>query len=152
MKRVFALCLASLLISCGGNDKGVSVEELKRQITAAVNLENGVVKDFDNIKTGERYGLSINAIEEGFVYTNDEAVKKADEIIVIKAKNKKSLLEIERVLEREVTDISTAWEEEDYNEYKKTQRHILKSKGNYVMLAIADDNKEAEKVFDRLIY
>ena len=154
-KKIFKtnLYLLALILVCGCSqtENNVEMSKIEERITGEIKIENPIVTDLrGNREVSERYGLPLNKIEDGFVYTCSEHGKNADEIVIVKVKDKKSVVEVERALESEITGLTSAWEGADKTEYEKVQRHVLRSKGRYVMLAITSDNKKVEDVFKSL--
>lgn len=149
MATLFLAFIACVPCGCAQKEKNVDVEEIKEALVSGIQLESPQVTDLSGNKNeAERYGLPLGKIENGFAYVNEKTSDKADEIIVIKAKEKKNVNEIERALEAEITGLANAWEGTDKSEFEKVQKHILRSKGKYVLLAIGEENKRAEEIFN----
>jgi len=123
------------------------MERVKRE----AKLENAVTEDMKDYSVSGRYGISPDSIVEGLVYYSPGG-ESADRIIIIKAKDADSVGKIENALGREITRLTEAWEGrrdgDGKEQYKRLERHIIKTRGMYVILAVCGEPKEAVKIFD----
>ncbi len=74
----------------------------------------------------------------------------ANEIIIIKARDEANLKEAVADLEKRKAEIQGKWKDTTAPQYKAASNAIVKTKGNYAVLIVADSYAEAEKVFDSL--
>ncbi len=147
MKKLLILVLIFLLTACSNNTlPDLSSEYILSVINEKVTFDNPVQEDMKEQSVAERYGISPKNIENGVVYyTEDE--DKSDKIIIVKAASKDAVENIERALSSEIVGISDAWRD-DANEMDKIEKHIFKTKDIYVIMAISNDAKQIEKIFD----
>ena len=151
MKKIVWVSILSVLflVSCTGKfDTKVEVSQIMETIKREVDLQNGVEEDIKSMDNAERYGLTLDDIEEGRIYYTKDA-ENPDKIMVIKAKNEDSMENIEKAMNAETIGLMDAWKNTEQT--KKVENHILKTRGRYVLLMIGDDAKRVESIFDRMI-
>ncbi len=151
MKKIFyAFMLVFALTGCGKyENETVSLSELGSALSFAADMEDVVYEDLMDMEAAAHYGISPNEIEGGVVYRSTDG-EEADEVILVKAKNHDFLRNVEMALESEANDLSNAWKY-DAEEREKTEKHILKTRGMYVLLAVTEEPERVEKVFDGMI-
>lgn len=151
MKKLVCVMLPVMLLAGCGKYEGenVSVAELGSAVSFAADLNEAYCEDLTDIEAASKYGISPDEIEAGLVYSyKDDGCP--DEIIILKAKNHDYLRNAEMALEAEANGIVNAWKY-DTRERKKTEEHLLKSRGMYAMMSVSDKNKKVEEVFDNMI-
>lgn len=149
-KVVLFIFLIFLLAGCSKKEsKNADISEVMDNIKSAVKLDKSKQEDITSLETAERYGLSPDDIEEGSVYyTSDE--NKSDKIILIKAKNKDAVENIEKALAAEIVGLNETWGSND-KEARKVENHLLKTRDDYIILAVSDDVEKIENIFDEKI-
>lgn len=147
MKRLLLLIFILLLTACSNDTlPNLSSEYILSVINKEVTFDNAVQENLKEQSVAERYGISPKNIKNGVVYyTKDE--DKSDKIIIAKASSKDTIESIERSLSSEIVGISDSWKDND-KEMKKIEKHIFKTKDIYVIMAISNDAKKIEKIFD----
>lgn len=147
MKRLLLLIFILLLTACSNDTlPNLSSEYILSVINKEVTFDNAVQENLKEQSVAERYGISPKNIENGVVYyTKDE--DKSDKIIIVKASSKDTIESIERALSSEIVGISDSWKDND-KEMKKIEKHIFKTKDIYVIMAISNNAKKIEKIFD----
>ncbi|WP_250278686.1 DUF4358 domain-containing protein [[Clostridium] colinum] len=147
MKKILLFIFCFLLIGCSKNElPNLSSEYILSVINKKITFENSVEEDLKQQSVAERYGISPNDIESGVVYyTKDE--DKSDKIIIAKASSKDTVENIERALSTEIISVSDSWKHNEM-EMSKIEKHILKTKDLYVIMAISNKAKEIENLFD----
>ncbi|MGW6184753.1 DUF4358 domain-containing protein, partial [Bacillus mycoides] len=73
---------------------------------------------------------------------------KADEIAVIKLDNTKSVDNIKKKIISRIEKKSKSFKGYLPEEYFLIEKHVLKTKDNYILLAISKDADKIEKTFD----
>lgn len=151
MRKIFwCLILGLALTGCGKyENEEVSVSETARTAAYMADIDDIAFKSLMNEENAAEFGISVEEIEEGVVfYTLDD--NETDMVVMVKAKNHNGLENAERALENKVTSLTLAYK---YNreERKKLEEHILKTRGMYVMLAVCEKPKTAERLFDSVI-
>lgn len=152
IKILFALtiCLMSpiLLTGCqktNGVDSDVAFLDIQNKLISNANFQNSETKNLKDINTAQQYGVSIDNIKEGVVYTSNN--ETSDRIILVKAKGGPATENIEKALANEVAGLLSAWESNS-SEMKKLNNHVLKTKDDYVVLIISENSDTLENDFD----
>ena len=147
MKKILLLIFIVLLTGCSSSElPNLSSEYILSVINKKITFNNPIQEDLKEQSVAERYGISPKDIENGVVYyTEDE--DKSDKIIIAKASSKDTVENIEKALSSEIIGISDSWKDNDI-EMKKIEKHIFKTKDIYIIIAISDNSKEIEKIFD----
>ena len=150
-KLLLLLTLITTMISFVGCQKdtetaqNISLSEIQNKIIPIANLKNAEFKNLTDINTAQSYGISKDDIEEGFVYsTTDE---NSDKIILVKAKGGPSTENVEKAIANEISSLISSWEDNSA-ETEKLKNHVLKTKDDYVLLAICENSDKIEKEFD----
>lgn len=149
--RILLIIVFSIFLSaCTAKvDSHVKVSEVMDSIKSEVYFENAIEEDMKSIDIAERHGISVEDIEEGSVYYTKSA-ENADKVILLKAKDEDSVEVIEHALNAEIIGLKNTWKKHD-TESKKVDEHILKTRGNYVILIVSDDAEQIEKIYDEKI-
>ena len=146
MRQLLALIFCLFLIGCSDNLPDLSSEYILNEITKKVSFNGFEQEDLKEQSVAQKYGIAPKDIENGVVYyTKDK--NKSDRVIIVKAKSKDTLENIERALSTEIVSLSDSWKD-NKQEMKKIEDHIFKTKDIYVIMAITNKSKEVEKVFD----
>ncbi|WP_317368178.1 DUF4358 domain-containing protein [uncultured Tyzzerella sp.] len=147
MKKILLLIFVLLFTGCSNDTlPNISSEYILKKINEKITFDNSMQEDLKEQSIAERYGISPKDIESGVVYyTKDE--DKSDKIIIAKASSKDTIENIERALSAEIIGVSDSWKAND-KEMEKIEKHILKTKDVYVIMAISNDSKKIEKIFD----
>ena len=148
MKQIFTVIFCLFLIGCSKDTvPNLSSEYILSEITKKVSFDNSEEEKLKDQSVAQKYGISPSDIENGVVYyTKDK--EKSDRIIIVKAKSKETLENVERALSSEIVSISDSWKDNDA-EMKKIEDHIFKTKDVYVIMAISNKSKQIEKAFDK---
>ena len=145
--KYLLLSLVLLLTACSKPEsKGTPVADIMSQIQATTNFTSPVTEDLSNQKSAESIGISPDDISEGILYySSDES--KVDKVILVKAKKQDSIEPLENALGAEIIGLTDSWSNND-TESKKIEQHLLKTKDDYIILAVADNVDNIEKIFD----
>lgn len=144
------ICLSALFSACSKKEsKNVSVSNVIDKMKETAQFDKEYEEDFKDLDVSEKYGISTDDISEGKTYySRDE--NKSDEIILIKAKNKDAVENIEQALSSEVVRLSNAWKNEE-NEAKKVENHVLKTRDDFILLVVSEEPEKIEKIFDDMV-
>lgn len=144
---VFLLSICLFLSGCGKEKtKDISIEEVTKRLALNAEIASPEYLDLSQKENAESFLLATEDFEKGIaVYS--KSTEEADKIILIKAKDSKTVQDVERSLSAVLIGLTTTWEN-DENEAKKVEEHILKTKDKYVLLYVGQKNEEAEKIFD----
>lgn len=142
--------ISTLFSACTKKEsKNVSVSSVIDKMKETASFDEEIEKDITDLEILERYGISADDVGEGKVYYSKNE-NKSDEIILIKAKNKDAVENIERALSSEIVGLSNTWKS-DETELKKVENHILKTRDDFILLVIGENPKEIEKIFDDMV-
>jgi len=162
MKRIISciLLVVTLLsfVGCAEKVPNVAVKDIITDIEKETEKFNGLMEislpkeEITDLDKPMLEGLGINAedIEEAIIkFPMINLV--ADEIMIIKVKDAEKIPAIEEGLKKHVENVALSFENYVPENYEIVQNHIMKTKGNYIFLAISKDAEKAEVVFDRFL-
>lgn len=143
----FMVCCTLLFSSCTRpKAKDVSVAEVIEKLADNAEIPSMEKDDLTDKENAEKFMLSTDDFTEGMaVYSS--TTEQADKIILVKAKDKKTVQDVERALADVLNGLKNTWESDDV-ESKKVDEHILKTRDTYVLLYVGQKNEEAEEIFD----
>ncbi len=98
----------------------------------------------------ERTGLDKGLLAEGYMFAAMFS-NKADEIIVLKAKNDKDAELLQASLQKELDAQIQTWSQYLPDQFEKVKKNVLKTKGNYVVYITYDNVDAVEKIFDKKV-
>ena len=164
MKKILSLAITFLcifaLVGCGKEEAkvpNVPVKDIVTAIEGEFDLEGLMEIDLtadelDEMSklTLEGYGINPEDVEEGiikFAMINLDA----RELIVLKAKDESKLAELQASLEKRVETQLQAFENYVPKNYEMVQNHLLKTKGNYIILAIGEDVEKIDEIFENTL-
>lgn len=147
------VCTITLAVLSGCSGKQVtqgnpSAIEIGEQIGHTTNLEE--MKERDNNKLQKLYNINIDEVESFVLYTAPTNIK-ADEIAVIKVKDIKNVDNMKEKILNRIEKKSKSFKDYLPEEYFLIEKHVLKTKDNYILLAISKDSDEIEKTFDKAL-
>ena len=147
-KTAFILSLLLLLTACGRYEhNSVSTDELGESLLFASKLQNTDRQSLKNSGTAALYGIAPDEIEGGMVYKTPDGKYI---IIITKTQSRTYLRNVEYALETQLTALSNAWKY-DREESERIKKHILKTRGNYSLMAVTDNSTEVESGFDSML-
>lgn len=153
-KKLFTIILTFIIftgcsLKSDDTKETVSTGEIINKLSSVAGFNETVTENIKEIETASQLGISPGDIEEGFICTPTQPPQSEipDKIILVKAKDEASLENIEKALQSEMSGINSAWEEDTVNK-EKIENHILKTKNNFVLLAITEEYDMLEKTFD----
>lgn len=164
MKRLLILpiIVVTLLVFIGCTEKettpNVAVKDIMSSIETEVeqiagltelNFTNEEMSEFDQ-QTIETLGFNLEDIEEG-IMKYPMINLQVDEVVIIKAKDEASIPAINEAIQTHIENQMAAFENYLPENYEMVKNHILKTKGNYVLLAISKDAEKIEEVFDNAL-
>ena len=156
MKKVLMVCILGILCfkmaACDHSDlkqevnkEAFTCQEIYERITADIEMPKLV--EVDPELFFDRYGISLDTLDHYFAVMPLMSAH-ANEILVLKAANEKSVVEIETALEQWVL---TAEANMLYPEQKQLiMEHQLVTKGKYILLVIDAHAKDIVKNFEAL--
>lgn len=153
-KKLINIILISIflisLIGCKQDvNKNISLKNLMSSMQSVENFNNGVLEDLTQQEIAEKYGITKEDIEEGYVYyPNNE--ERSDKIILIKAKDKSNIESVERSVSSEIIGITDSWKN-NKDESEKIASHIFKTRDLYVLMYIGENVDKIENIFDNTV-
>lgn len=129
-----------------GFDDGQSDEDIL-QGYMDTNLVDSNTDDVLGQMFFERTGLDQELLAEGSMMISAFNVN-ADEIIVLKAKDAKSVDTLKASLQKELDGQVQTWERYLPEQYEKVKNNVLKTKGNYLLYVTYENVDAVEKIFD----
>ncbi|MDF9450215.1 hypothetical protein COI41_30560 [Bacillus toyonensis] len=139
------------LSGCFGKKENVnnlSATEIGEKIKQVANLEE--MKKGDSKKLQKLYNINTDEIESFVLYTAPTNIK-ADEIATIKVKDMKNVKNIKEKILSRIEKKSKSFKDYLPDEYFLIEKHVLKTKDNYILLAISKDADKIEKTFDKIL-
>ncbi|WP_336820818.1 DUF4358 domain-containing protein [Bacillus thuringiensis] len=139
------------LSGCFGKKENVhnlSATEIGEKIKQVTNLEE--MKEGDSKKLQKLYNVNTDEIESFVLYTAPTNIK-ADEIATIKVKDMKNVENIKEKISSRIEKKSKSFKDYLPDEYFLIEKHVLKTKDNYILLAISKDADKVEKTFDEIL-
>ncbi|PEP91963.1 DUF4358 domain-containing protein [Bacillus toyonensis] len=146
------ICTITLgsLSGCFGkkdNVNSLSATEIGEKIKHVTNLEE--MKEWDSKKLQKLYNIYTDEVESFVLYTAPTNIK-ADEIAVMKVKDMKNVENIKEKISNRIEKKSKSFKDYLPDEYFLIEKHVLKTKDNYILLVISKDADKVEKTFDKI--
>ena len=137
-------------------------EELKKQLQEQLDqmekgFKEGQAPGFmktDLLAEDEEsfFSLDVNKddLEEGIIY-GSAMMTRADEIVILKAKDESKVEDLKKALEKENERLEQIWSQYLPDQYEKVQNHILKTKGKYLIYIVNENPEDIEVIFDNML-
>lgn len=153
LKDIFyAIILCSLLIfiltSCSSSkptDKNVSVKDINEKIKESVDISNMNVGDSEKLE--KLYDINSEDLEDFALYTPSTNIE-ANEILVMKVKDSSKMDDIKDKISARIDGQAANFKDYLPDEYYLIEKHVLKTKDNYILFVISEDADKIEKAFD----
>ncbi|PAK54998.1 DUF4358 domain-containing protein [Paenibacillus sp. 7541] len=147
---LLALAVAfGILSGCSGSgtnaEEPASAAEIGQAIEQAVRLDHMNKGDLDKIQ--KIYRIDKDDIADFVLYTSASNVK-ADELAVIQLKDPGRIASVKENIELHIERQKAKFKDYRPDEYYLVERHVMKSKGSYVLFAVSDQADQMERVFD----
>ncbi|MFU0800632.1 MAG: DUF4358 domain-containing protein [Xylanivirga thermophila] len=146
---VFLLMFSITWISgCTKSDKvekEPSMAEIWENIKKSSDVSEmikGDQKDFDKL-----YDMDKDEVEEFLLYLAPSNIR-SDEVAVIKANKKDDIDDIIDNIKDRIEDKKEGFKDYIPEEYELIQKHVLTSKGNYVLFVVSKDAEKIEEAFE----
>lgn len=142
----FTLLSLFLIAGCGQDEtRNPSVTEIRDKISKSVNISEMIPGDEETLTF--LYEVTMDDIEEFMLYTAPSNIQ-AYELAIIKVKDRSKLEKIKSHMAQRVENQAASFKDYLPEEYALIERHVLKSRGNYILLAISDEADQIEEIFD----
>jgi len=147
------VCTITLVVlsGCSGKQEthdNPSAIEIGKQIKQTTNIEE--MKEGDHKKLQKLYNINADEVDSFVLFTAPTNIK-ANEIAVIKVKDMKNVDNMKEKISNRIEKISKSFKDYLPEEYFLIEKHVLKTKDSYILLAISKDSDEIEKTFDKAI-
>ncbi|MEK4418475.1 DUF4358 domain-containing protein [Bacillus sp. FSL K6-0268] len=147
------ICMITLgvLNGCSGKKEGgnsFSATEIGEKMKRVTNLEK--MREGDSKQLQKLYNISTDEVESFAIYTAPTNIK-ADEIAIMKVKDTKNVETIKGKILNRIENKSKSFKDYLPDEYFLIEKHVLKTKDNYILLAISKDADKIEKMFDETL-
>lgn len=150
MKKILFILILTLLTACNKpTAKETPLTQVMQEIEQNISMPQYVDEDLTEQKNAEKYGISTDSLTEGFAIVST-ADNTADKIIIVRAKEKSEVENLEKAIAAELTAITLAWENNE-TESKKIENALMKTKDDCIILAISDEFDKIERIFDKNI-
>lgn len=123
------------------------ISDLKAEIEESVDLSNMNLGDRDDLE--KLYDIEPDDLEDFLLYipgTNISANEIA--ILKVKDKDKDQIDNIKEKISLRIENQSTNFKDYLPEEYFLIEKHLLKTKGNYILFTISEDVETIENIFD----
>ncbi|WP_429841603.1 DUF4358 domain-containing protein [Brevibacillus sp. FIR094] len=156
MKRFLSVLLMlaigmSILAGCSSGDEtsgDLSAVEVGEKIQQTVSFQN--MKQGDLEKLQKLYQIEAGKVEDFILYTASSNVK-ADELAVIKVKDASDTENIKEKFQQRIEAQTIKLKDYRPEEYFLIEKHVLKTKGQFVLFAVSKEVDQIETVFDEAL-
>ena len=149
LKAALAVVLCTFAVGCTAAQKTVNTAEslVKGMVTALGDVGEDFVQITEDTYM-DVYKLDKSKYEDVMVYGSPVNVK-ANEMIVIKAKDAANLEEAKKDLEARKAALEEQWKTYLPEQYEMVQNAVIRTKDNYAALIVAPDVQKAQEAFDK---
>ncbi|TKI55471.1 DUF4358 domain-containing protein [Brevibacillus antibioticus] len=152
MKRFLSVLLMfaigmGMLVGCssdGGTSEELSAAEVGERIHQTVSFQD--MKQGDLEKLQKLYQIEAGKVEDFILYTASSNVK-ADELAVIKVKDASDTGYIKEKIQQRIEAQTIKLKDYRPEEYFLIEKHVLKTKGPFVLFAASKEVDQIESVF-----
>jgi Domain of unknown function (DUF4358) len=156
MKRFLSVLLMfaigmGMLAGCssdGGTTEELSAAEVGERIQQTVSFQD--MKQGDLEKLQKLYQIEAEKVENFILYTASSNVK-ADELAVIKVKDASDTENVKEKIQQRIEAQTIKLKDYRPEEYFLVEKHVLKTKGQFVLFAVSKEVDQIESVFDEAL-
>ena len=131
----------------GSEGQVLEISDLKIDIEESVDLSNMNLGDRDDLE--KLYDIEPDDLEDFLLYIPRTNIS-ANEIAILKVKDKDEIDNIKEKISLRIENQSTNFKDYLPEEYFLIEKHLLKTKGNYIIFTISEDVETIENIFDSL--
>ncbi|MGF7060202.1 DUF4358 domain-containing protein [Brassicibacter mesophilus] len=145
---VLAFLTIGVLVGCSSDKlstKNLAVKEIDEKIKQSVDVSNLNKGDKDKLK--RLYDVDDNEIEDFILYTAQSNIE-ADEIAIIKVNKDEKIADVKNKISKRLEEQSASFKDYLPDEYYVIEKHVLKTKGKYILFTISEDAEKIEDIFD----
>ncbi|TQK53379.1 uncharacterized protein DUF4358 [Brevibacillus sp. AG162] len=153
MKRFLSVLLMvaigmGMLAGCSsdvGTSEELSAAEVGEKIQQTVSFQD--MKQGDLEKLQKLYQIEAGKVEDFILYTASSNVK-AEELAVIKVKDASDTENVIQNIQQRIEAQTIKLKDYRPEEYFLIEKHVLKTKGQFVLFAVSKEVDQIESVFD----
>ena len=147
LSAITLCCFVLLLTACGGSGPEATPTEIGDALVDGVDFSETLIP-LEMAAAASLYGIDPENVTEAVAYVSSGAT--AEEISVWQADGKKAAEVVATQVEKRIADQTAAYATYRPEEVPKLEKYILKTDGDIVVLCVADDVANAEKVLQEL--
>ncbi|SFL94806.1 Lysophospholipase L1 [Salibacterium qingdaonense] len=139
-----------VLTGCSSKEEmmDLSAVEVGEKIKQDVNLDEMQEEDIEQLQN--LYDIRAEEVES-FILNLASTNVQADEVAVIKAKDAENVADMKEKIANRVQDKAKSFQDYLPAEYALIENYVLKTKGNFVFLAISEEVDQIERAFDEAL-
>ena len=122
-----------------------TINDIDEKIIKTVDISNMNLGDEDRLK--KLYDIDKDDLEDFLLYT-PRANIQANEIAILKVKDTNKIDDIKDKISARVENQATNFKDYLPDEYFLIEKHVLKTKDNYILFIISEDTETIEDIFD----
>lgn len=144
------LCSIIILALTGCSSKKTTgevptINDIDEKIIKTVDISNMNLGDEDRLK--KLYDIDKDDLEDFLLYT-PRANIQANEIAILKVKDTNKINDIKDKISARVENQATNFKDYLPDEYFLIEKHVLKTKDDYILFIISEDAETIEDIFD----
>lgn len=149
MKKMAVVIMVSmiLLCSCSGASESaasLNMSGLADTVSAKLSETDDMVKLSDE-KASDFYDLSFDGLSEYTIYVSGSRAT-ANELCIMILKDEDSVANAKASIEKRIDEQKASYENYIPAEYDKIQNAVIKTEGNYIVMAVGIDSDSLEKM------
>lgn len=156
MKRFLSVLLMfaigmGMLAGCsgeGGTSEELSAAKVGERIQQTVSFQDMKQRDLEKLQ--KLYQIEVEKVENFILYTASSNVK-ADELAVIKVKDASDTENVKEKIQQRIEAQTIKFKDYRPEEYFLIEKHVLKTKGQFVLFAVSKEVDQIESVFDEAL-
>ena len=145
---IVAVVLAVMFIPRNSKNIQINIQDLASKIAESGSFEDQLMQ-VDSEMVIEDYNFSSDEINELVSYQGSGAT--SEEIVILQVKDKSQINDVKSKIDTRLAERKEAFESYLPEEVGKIDNNILKVKGNYVILCIANDTNTVNNVLNENI-
>ncbi len=147
---IVEIVVAGLFTGCSGDGTttDLTAVEVAELIQQAASLED--MKQGDQEKLRKLYRLEAEKVEDFVLYTATSNVR-ADELAIIKVTDVNDIAYILAHIQQRIEAQTVKFQDYRPEEYNLIEKHVLKTKGRYILFAVSDKADHIEEAFDEAL-
>lgn len=158
MKKIIVIVMAIFMLMAGitgcaskssdKNTASISTSEISDEIKKAADISD--MKTADASKLRKLYGINSDELDNFVLYTAPTNIR-ADEIAILKVKESGNVDSIKDKISKRIDDKSQSFKNYLPLQYSLIEKHVLKSKGNFIIFVVSKDSDKIEDAFDKAV-